>query len=83
MNFYGATGESDEKRKNNFVVPSITKGAGTGAQGNSTCVANNTEATSVQVYYTCLRSVNKSHIYDLPLIKLRELSVSYPVYTSK
>lgn len=39
--------------------------------------------TNAQAYYTRLRSINESYIYDSSFIKLRELSVSYPVYASK
>ena len=83
MNFYGVTKESGEKRKSNFVVPNTVKETGTDAQGNPTYAANDIEVTNAQAYYTRLRSINESYIYDSSFIKLRELSVSYPVYASK
>lgn len=72
MNFYGVTKESGEKRKSNFVVPNTVKETGTDAQGNPTYAANDIEVTNAQAYYTRLRSINESYIYDSSFIKLRE-----------
>ena len=83
MNFYGVSKESGDKRKSNFIVPNTVKETGKDAQGNPTYAANDIEVTNAQAYYTRLRSINESYIYDSSFIKLRELSVSYPVYASK
>jgi hypothetical protein len=59
------------------------KETGTDAKGNPTYAANDIAVTDAQSYYTRLRSINESYIYNSSFIKLRELSVSYPVYNSK
>lgn len=83
MNFYGVTKESADKRKGEFIVPNAVKETGVGADGKPTYAANDISVGNAQSYYTRLRSINESYIYDSSFIKLRELSVSYPVFSSK
>lgn len=83
MNYYGVSKVSGDKRKNDFVVGNSVKKTGTDASGNPIYEANDIKVSDAQAYFTRLRSIDESYIYDNSYIKLRELSVSYPVFVKK
>ena len=70
-------------RKNEFIVENAVKETGKDADGNSIYAPNDIKVTDAQAYFTRRRSIDESYIYDNSYIKLRELSVSYPVFSKK
>lgn len=83
MNHYGVSKLSGDKRKNEFVVGNSVKQTGTDASGSPIYEVNDIKVSNAQNYFTRLRSIGESYIHDNSYIKLRELSVSYPVFDQK
>ena len=83
MNYYGVSKLSGDMRKNEFIVENAVKETGKDADGNSIYAPNDIKVTDAQAYFTRRRSIDESYIYDNSYIKLRELSVSYPVFSKK
>ena len=83
MNYYGVSKLSGDMRKNEFIVENTVKETGKDADGNSIYAPNDIKVTDAQAYFTRRRSIDESYIYDNSYIKLRELSVSYPVFSKK
>jgi hypothetical protein len=64
---YGV-GKQTLNRSGNIVVQGVL------ADGTK-----NTTAVSLQSYYTAINSIDESSIYNTSFVKLRELSIAYPV----
>ena len=83
MNFYGISKLSGDMRKSGFIVENSVKQTGTDASGNPIYAPNDIEVTDAQAYFTRRRSIDEAYIYGNSYVKLRELSVSYPVFSKK
>ena len=83
MNYYGVSKLSGDMRNAEFIVENSVKETGKDADGNSIYAPNDIKVTDAQAYFTRRRSIGESYIYDNSYIKLRELSVSYPVFSKK
>ena len=83
MNYYGVSKLSGDMRNTEFIVENSVKETGKDADGNSIYAPNDIKVTDAQAYFTRRRSIDESCIYDNSYIKLRELSVSYPVFSKK
>ena len=83
MNYYGVSKLSGDMRNAEFIVENSVKETGKDADGNSIYAPNDIKVTDAQAYFTRRRSIDESYIYDNSYIKLRELSVSYPVFSKK
>ena len=83
MNYYGVSKLSGDMRNTEFIVENSVKETGKDADGNSIYAPNDIKVTDAQAYFTRRRSIDESYIYDNSYIKLRELSVSYPVFSKK
>ena len=83
MNYYGVSKLSGNMRNTEFIVENSVKETGKDADGNSIYAPNDIKVTDAQAYFTRRRSIDESYIYDNSYIKLRELSVSYPVFSKK
>ena len=83
MNYYGVSKLSGDTRNTEFIVENSVKETGKDADGNSIYAPNDIKVTDAQAYFTRRRSIDESYIYDNSYIKLRELSVSYPVFSKK
>ena len=83
MNYYGVSKLSGDMRNTEFIVENSVKETGKDADGNSIYAPSDIKVTDAQAYFTRRRSIDESYIYDNSYIKLRELSVSYPVFSKK
>jgi TonB-linked SusC/RagA family outer membrane protein len=84
-NFYGTTKRSGEYRAMEsflFEKPAV-KQTGTDANGNPTYAPNDIriKGENAYDYFDTLSSISEGGVYDNDFIKLRELSVSYPVWS--
>ncbi|HEX2920071.1 MAG TPA: SusC/RagA family TonB-linked outer membrane protein [Bacteroidales bacterium] len=87
IDYYGVSQISADKRKSTsfmFSEPAV-KVTGTDGEGNPTYAPNDIEipGTSAQAYFNALNNISESMIYDNSFIKLREVSLSYPVLTKQ
>ena len=83
MNYYGVSKLSGDMRKTDFIVENSVKETGKDTNGNPIYAPNDIKVSDAQSYFTRRRSIDESYIYDNSYIKLRELSISYPVLSKK
>lgn len=80
---YGLSLESAEARKNGITFgQGSVKVTGKDENGNPTYAPNDIHVAPEDVfdYYNTLSTINESFIYDNSYLKLREISLAYPVY---
>lgn len=88
IDYYGVSQYSADLRKpgTSFMFPkAAVKVTGTDGAGNPTYAANDImiKGEDAQAYFSQLNTISESMIYDNSFVKLRELSLSYPVYEKK
>lgn len=88
LDYYGVSQQSADYRKpgTSFMFhEDAVKVTGTDAQGNPTYAANDIMISSddAQGYFDNLNTISESMIYDNSFVKLREVSLGYPVYENK
>lgn len=80
---YGISVASAEARKNGVVFgEGSVKVAGTDANGNTIYAPNDIKVAPEDAYdyYNTLSTINEAYIYDNSYLKLREISLGYPVF---
>src|SRR5690606_27576167 len=87
LDFYGVSQYSADVREpgTSFMFhENAVKVTGTDAQGNTTYAPNDIQidAADAQSYFSDLNTISESMIYDNSFVKLREISLGYPVYES-
>ncbi len=85
LDFYGVTQRSaDFRNKSSFLfeLPAV-KETGTDANGKTTYAKNDIQikGSDAQAYFTALNGISESSVYDASFVKLREVSLSYPVFS--
>ncbi|WP_320054911.1 SusC/RagA family TonB-linked outer membrane protein [uncultured Acetobacteroides sp.] len=87
LNFYGVSKKSVDFRKKDFFYceGDAVKVTGTDANGKSTYAPNDIKISgaNAQTYFSRLSDISESMIYDNSFVKLREISVSYPVWNKR
>ncbi|MDO4228264.1 MAG: SusC/RagA family TonB-linked outer membrane protein [Capnocytophaga sp.] len=88
LGFYGVSQESaDLRNSTSFIFPlDAVKVTATDANGNPTAYAPNDiqiPGSSAYDYYNRLSNISESFVYDSSFVKLREVSLSYPLYTKE
>jgi len=88
LDFYGVSQYSADLRRagTSFMFPeSAVKVTGTDASGNAIYAPNDImiAGEDAEGYFSTVNSISESSIYDNSFIKLREVSLGYPVYSSK
>ncbi|KLT64685.1 SusC/RagA family TonB-linked outer membrane protein [Pedobacter sp. BMA] len=88
LDFYGTSQYSADVRKagTTFMFPeAAVKVVGTNSSGNPIYATNDIsiKGENAQAYFTQLNSISESMIYDNSFVKLREVSLGYPVYEKK
>lgn len=88
LDYYGVSKYSGDVRKagTSFLFPEdAVKVTGTDAAGKNVYAKNDIMISSAnaQNYFTNLNAISESMIYDNSFIKLREVSLGYPVYAKK
>jgi len=88
LDFYGVSKYSGDVRTpgTSFLFPeAAVKVSGTDANGNAIYAPNDIAipGENAQNYFTALNSISESSIYDNSFVKLREVSLAYPVYAKK
>ncbi|WP_106292582.1 SusC/RagA family TonB-linked outer membrane protein [Arcticibacter pallidicorallinus] len=88
MDMYGVSQYSADLRKpgTTFMFPEdAVKVTGTDAQGNPTYAPNDImiKGEDAQAYFLNLNNISESMIYDASFVKLREISLGYPVLARK
>jgi len=88
LDFYGVSQISADAREagTSFLFPwDAVKVSGTDSEGNPTYEKNDIliPGEAAQSYYDNLNTISESMIYDNSFVKLREVSLGYPVYDKK
>lgn len=88
LDFYGVSQISANTREagTSFLFPlDAVKVSGTDSEGNPTYAKNDImiPGEDAQNYYSVLNTISESMIYDNSFVKLREVSLGYPVYDKK
>lgn len=87
LNFYGVSQKSVDFRKKDFFYceGDAVKVTGTDANGKSTYAPNDIKIPGeyAQDYFSRLSDISEAMIYNNSFVKLREISVSYPVWNKK
>lgn len=84
QNFYGASKLSSDYRKSGFMFgENSVKVTGTDANGNPTYAPNDifVNGADAQDYFAMMRGIDEAYVYDNSFIKLREIALSYPVFS--
>jgi hypothetical protein len=87
LDYYGKSKRSGEYRKMEsflFELPAV-KVTGTDANGNETYAPNDIQISGAdaQTYFSNLNNISESMIYDNSFVKMREISLNYPVLDKK
>jgi len=87
LDYYGKSKRSGEYRKSDsflFEKPAV-KVTGTDANGKQTYATNDIKISGAdaQTYFSNLNNISESMIYDNSFIKMREISLNYPVVDKK
>ena len=86
LDFYGVTQKSADYRKRDFLFekPAV-KVTGTDANGNPTYAKNDIMISGDNAfnYFDALSSISEAGVYNSSFIKLREIALSYPVFSKK
>ena len=83
LDYYGKSKRSGEYRKSDsflFEKPAV-KVTGTDSNGNPTYAPNDIKISGAdaQTYFSNLNNISESMIYDNSFVKMRELSLNYPL----
>lgn len=83
LDYYGKSKRSGEYRKSDsflFEKPAV-KVTGTDSNGNPTYAPNDIEISGAdaQTYFSNLNNISESMIYDNSFVKMREISLNYPL----
>lgn len=85
LNFYGASQASADSRNSETFYPvgNTVIQTGTDAKGKPVYTEYNdgVKGADAKEYYKNVRGIGEAYIYDNSYLKLREISLSYPVYT--
>ena len=84
LDYYGASQKSADYRKSTdflFELPAV-KETGLDAQGNMTYATNDIKipGANAQSYFSTLNNISESMIADASFLKLREISLSCPIF---
>jgi len=87
LDYYGKSKRSGEYRQSDsflFEKPAV-KVTGTDANGNQTYATNDIKISGAdaQTYFSNLNNISESMIYDNSFVKMREISLNYPVLDKK
>ncbi len=87
LDYYGKSKRSGEYRKSDsflFEKPAV-KVTGTDANGKQTYATNDIKISGAdaQTYFSNLNNISESMIYDNSFVKMREISLNYPVLDKK
>ena len=85
LDYYGASQKSADFRKSTdflFELPAV-KETGLDANGKMTYATNDIKITGAKAnsYFTAMNGISESMIADASFLKLREISLSYPVFS--
>jgi len=85
LDYYGISQKSANYRNKSsflFELPAV-KETGLDANGNMTYATNDIKisGSDAQTYFSTVNGISESMIYDASFVKLRELSVSYPIFS--
>lgn len=85
LDYYGASQRSADYRNSTdflFELPAV-KETGLGTDGKMTYAKNDIKISGAdaQAYFSALNNISESMIYDNSFVKLREIALSYPVYS--
>jgi TonB-linked SusC/RagA family outer membrane protein len=88
LDYYGVTQKTaDYRQKENFLFDGdAVKVTATDAEGNPTAYAPNDiliPGAGAQSYFNALNNITESMVTENSFIKLREIALSYPVYSKK
>lgn len=85
LNYYGVSQLSADYRKKDFIVQNAVKEVGTDSNGNPVYAPNDIVISKedAEKYFSVCRTIDESYIYDNSFLKLREISLAYPVYKAK
>ena len=83
LDYYGKSKRSGEYRKSDsflFEKPAV-KVTGTDSNGNPTYATNDIKISGAdaQTYFSNLNNISESMIYDNSFVKMREISLNYPL----
>jgi TonB-linked SusC/RagA family outer membrane protein len=83
LDYYGKSKRSGEYRKSDsflFEKPAV-KVTGTDSNGNPTYATNDIQISGAdaQTYFSNLNNISESMIYDNSFVKMREISLNYPL----
>ncbi|WP_320168225.1 SusC/RagA family TonB-linked outer membrane protein [Mangrovibacterium marinum] len=87
LDYYGVSQRSADYRKSDsfiFDKPAV-KVTGTDGEGNTTYAPNDITISGedAQNYFSTLNNISESMIYDNSFIKMREISLGYPIVDKK
>lgn len=87
LDYYGKSKRSGDYRKMEsflFELPAV-KVTGTDANGKETYAPNDIQISGAdaQTYFSNLNNISESMIYDNSFVKMREISLNYPVLDKK
>jgi len=85
LDYYGISQKSADFRKQGsflFELPAV-KEAGLDANGKMTYATNDItiKGSNAQTYFSTMNGISESMIYDASFVKLREISLSYPIFS--
>jgi len=85
LDYYGISQKSANFRKQSsflFELPAV-KETGLDANGKMTYAANDIaiKGSDAQAYFSTINGISESMIYDASFVKLREISLSYPIFS--
>jgi len=85
LDYYGISQKSADFRNQSsflFELPAV-KETGLDAKGNMTYATNDIKikGSDAQTYFNAINGISESMIYDASFIKLREISLSYPIFS--
>jgi TonB-linked SusC/RagA family outer membrane protein len=87
LDYYGVSQKSADYRKKDFFYfeKDAVKITGTDANGKPTYAPNDIKISGAdaQAYFSNQSDISESMIYDNSFVKLREISISYPVWNKK
>ena len=85
LDYYGISQKSADFRKQGsflFELPAV-KEAGLDVNGKMTYATNDItiKGSNAQTYFSTMNGISESMIYDASFVKLREISLSYPIFS--
>lgn len=87
LDYYGVSQNSaDFRKKTDFLFSeNAVKVVGVNANGEETYAPNDIKipGTAAQDYFSAINNISESMVYNNSFVKLREISVSYPIWDKK